>query len=148
MAASAGGQNGRSSACRKAGDGAGAAVTPVKGPHCIAEVGTVRWWRSSRWLGPMRRLRARHDRAADDQARPPSGTARGAGSVDKIDKFDLKPIMEAYDIELPAGDDEAAEVFVAVAHRVHEKYCTVGRAHAGGAETIQMLPVSSAAPEA
>ena len=35
------------------------------------------------------------------------------------------------DIELPAGDDEAAEVFAAVAHRVHEKYCTVGRAAPG-----------------
>jgi hypothetical protein len=48
------------------------------------------------------------------------------GSADKVDKFDLGPITEAYDIELPAGDDEAAEVFAAVAHRVHEKYCTVG----------------------
>jgi hypothetical protein len=39
-------------------------------------------------------------------------------------------------------------VFAAVAHRVHEKYCTGGRALRGGAETIQMLPVSSPAAEA
>jgi hypothetical protein len=96
----------------------------------------------------MRRLRARHDRAADGQARPPSGTPRGAVSADKIDKFDLGPITEAYDIELPAGDDEAAEVFAAVAHRVPERYCTVGRALRGGAETIQMLPISPPAAEA
>jgi putative redox protein len=70
------------------------------------------------------------------------------GSADKVDKFDLGPITEAYDIELPAGDDEAAEVFAAVAHRVHEKYCTVGRALRGGAETILMLPVSPPAAEA
>ena len=69
-------------------------------------------------------------------------------SVVKIDKFDLGPITEAYDIELPAGDDEAAEVFAAVAHRMHERYCTVGRALRGGAETIQMLPVSPPAAEA
>ena len=70
------------------------------------------------------------------------------GSADKVDKFDLGPITEAYDIELPARDDEAAEVFAAVAHRVPEKYCTVGRALRGGAETIQMLPVSPPAAEA
>ena len=70
-------------------------------------------------------------------------------SADKIEKFDLGPITEAYDIELPAGDDEAAEVFAAVAHRVHEKYCTVGRAlRCGDAETIHMLPVSPPAAEA
>jgi putative redox protein len=48
---------------------------------------------------------------------------------------------------LLAGDDEVAEVFAAVAHRVHEKYCTVGRAVRGGAETIQMLLVSPSAAE-
>ena len=54
-------------------------------------------------------------------------------------------ICETYDIELPAGDDEAAEVFAAVAH---EKYRTVGRTLGWGAETIQMLPVSPPAAEA
>jgi hypothetical protein len=54
-------------------------------------------------------------------------------SADKIDKFDLGAHQEAYDIELPAGDDEVAEVLAAVAHRVHEKYCTVGRARCAGA---------------
>jgi hypothetical protein len=47
-----------------------------------------------------------------------------------------------------ADDDESAEVFAAVAHRVHEKYCTGGRALRGGAETIQMLPISPPAAEA
>jgi putative redox protein len=75
-------------------------------------------------------------------------TSKCGVSADKIDEFDLGPITEAYDIELPAGDDEAAEVFAAVAHRVHEKYCTVRRALRRGAETIQMLPVSPPATEA
>jgi len=75
-------------------------------------------------------------------------TSKCGVSADKIDEFDLGPITEAYDIELPAGDDEAAEVFAAVGYRVHEKYCTVGRALRGGVETIQMLPVSPPAAEA
>jgi hypothetical protein len=37
---------------------------------------------------------------------------------------------------------------VRLAERVHEKYCAVGRALRGGAETIQTLPVSPAAAEA
>jgi hypothetical protein len=41
-----------------------------------------------------------------------------------------------------------AEVLAAVAHRVHEKYCTGGRALRGCAEMIQMLPVSPPAAEA
>jgi putative redox protein len=96
----------------------------------------------------MRRPRARHDRAAAGQARHHLVGLALRVSADKIDKFDLGPITEAYDIELPPGDDEAAEVFAAVAHRVDEKYCTVGRAQRGGAETIQMLPGSPPATEA
>jgi hypothetical protein len=49
---------------------------------------------------------------------------------------------------MPAGEDEAAEVFAAVAHLMHEKYRTVGRGLRGGAETIQMLTVSPPAAEA
>jgi putative redox protein len=69
-------------------------------------------------------------------------------SAGKIDKFDLGAITEAYDIELPAGDDEAAEVFAAVAHRVHEKVLRGRPRAARDAETIQMLPVSPPAAEA
>lgn len=65
-----------------------------------------------------------------------------------VDKFDLGPITEAYDIELPAGDDEAAEVFVAVAHRCTRSTARSAAPNAGGAETIQMLPVSPPATEA
>jgi len=35
---------------------------------------------------------------------------------------------DPYDIELPPGDDEALEVFRGVAHRVHERACTVSTA--------------------
>jgi putative redox protein len=69
-------------------------------------------------------------------------------SADKVEKSKLGPISVTYDIELPAGDDEAAEVFAAVAHRVHEKYCTVGRALQEATETIQVLPVSPPSAEA
>jgi hypothetical protein len=69
------------------------------------------------------------------------------GSADKVDKFDLGPITEAYDIELPAGGDEAAEVFVAVAHRGTRSNARSAAPTAGG-ETIQMLPVSPPATEA
>lgn len=69
-------------------------------------------------------------------------------SADKIDKSRLGPITVTYDIELPAGDDEAAQVFAAVAHRVHEKHCTVGRALREDTQTIQVLPVSPLSAEA
>jgi uncharacterized OsmC-like protein len=68
--------------------------------------------------------------------------------AEKVEKFKLGPITETYDVELPAGDDAAAEVFVSVAHRVHEKYCTVGRALREGTETIQVFPVSSSTAKA
>jgi putative redox protein len=69
-------------------------------------------------------------------------------SADKVARSRLGPITVTYDIELPAGDDEAAEVFTAVAHRVHENYCTVGRALREGTQTIQVLPVSPLSAEA
>lgn len=63
-------------------------------------------------------------------------------------EFDLGPITEAYDIELPASDDEAVEVFAAVAHRVPERYCTVGRALRGERRDDPDAPVSPPAAEA
>lgn len=40
----------------------------------------------------------------------------------------LGPITVTWDVELPAGDDKAAQVFHDVAHRVHERHCTVATA--------------------
>lgn len=50
-------------------------------------------------------------------------------------------ITVTYEVELPEGDDKAAEVFKAVAHRVHENHCTVGRALREVTESVQVLPV-------
>ncbi|MEO3823409.1 OsmC family protein [Actinomadura sp. B10D3] len=56
--------------------------------------------------------------------------ARLAATVqaDKIATSTLGTITVTYDVELPEGDAEAADVLKAVAGRVHEKYCTVGSA--------------------
>ncbi|MEU0479204.1 OsmC family protein [Streptosporangium sp. NPDC006013] len=48
--------------------------------------------------------------------------------AEKIEASRLGPITISYDVELPEGDDKAAEVLRAVAHRVEERYCTVSRA--------------------
>jgi uncharacterized OsmC-like protein len=61
--------------------------------------------------------------------------------ADKVEPTKLGPITGTYQIELPEGDSEAAEVFRAVAERVHERHCTVGRALREGTPTIQVLPV-------
>ncbi|GAA1415965.1 OsmC family protein [Catellatospora coxensis] len=60
--------------------------------------------------------------------------------AEKVAPTKLGPITATYEIELPPGDDKAAEVFESVAHRVHENHCTVGRALREGTETIQILP--------
>jgi uncharacterized OsmC-like protein len=62
-------------------------------------------------------------------------------SADKDEPTKLGAITVTYEIELPPGDEKAAEVFQAVAHRVHEHHCTVGRALRENTETIQVLPV-------
>lgn len=62
-------------------------------------------------------------------------------SAEKVNPTELGAITATYDVELPEGDDKAAEVFRAVAHRVHERHCTVGRALRQPTETIQVLPV-------
>lgn len=63
--------------------------------------------------------------------------------AEKVEPTKLGPVTGTYEIELPAGDDKAYEVFAAVAHRVHEHHCTVGRALREHTETIQVLPTSS-----
>ncbi|TDB86987.1 OsmC family peroxiredoxin [Actinomadura sp. KC216] len=56
--------------------------------------------------------------------------ARLAATVhaDKVATSTYGTITVTYDVELPEGDDKAADVLKAVAQRVHEKYCTVGNA--------------------
>ncbi|MCW2863598.1 MAG: redox protein regulator of disulfide bond formation-like protein [Actinoallomurus sp.] len=60
--------------------------------------------------------------------------------AEKVAPTRLGTITVTYDVELPPGDDEAAEVFADVAHRVHEKHCTVGRALREVTPTEQILP--------
>jgi putative redox protein len=60
--------------------------------------------------------------------------------AEKVAPTKLGAITVTYDVELPAGDDDAAEVFASVAHRVHEKHCTVGRALREVTPTEQVLP--------
>ncbi|GHJ48412.1 hypothetical protein Cs7R123_57540 [Catellatospora sp. TT07R-123] len=60
--------------------------------------------------------------------------------AEKVETSKIGPVTATYEIELPPGDDKAAEVFEAVAHRVHEGYCTVGRALREPTDTIQILP--------
>ena len=61
--------------------------------------------------------------------------------AEKVEPTKLGPITGTYEIELPEGDSEAAEVFRAVAERVHERHCTVGRALREETPTIQVLPI-------
>lgn len=60
--------------------------------------------------------------------------------AEKVAPTKLGAITVTYDVELPPGDDDAAEVFTSVAHRVHEKHCTVGRALREVTPTEQVLP--------
>ncbi|GAB2836244.1 hypothetical protein GCM10027176_45650 [Actinoallomurus bryophytorum] len=60
--------------------------------------------------------------------------------AEKVAPTRLGTITVTYDVELPPGDDDAAKVFTDVAHRVHEKHCTVGRALREVTATEQVLP--------
>lgn len=60
--------------------------------------------------------------------------------AEKVERNKLGPVTIAYDVELPEGDHEAAEVFAGVAKRVHDRYCTVGRSLEEGTPTRQVLP--------
>ncbi|GGS59324.1 osmotically inducible protein C [Planobispora rosea] len=61
--------------------------------------------------------------------------------AEKVETTKLGPITVSYDIELPEGDEQAEEVFRAVAHRVEEKYCTVSHALRNETEVVLELPV-------
>ena len=58
----------------------------------------------------------------------------------KVEPTRLGTITVTYDVELPPGDDDAAKVFTDVAHRVHDKHCTVGRALREVTPVEQVLP--------
>ena len=60
--------------------------------------------------------------------------------AEKVEPTKLGTVTVTYDVELPEGDAEADEVYRAVAARVHEKYCTVGRALKEQTEVVQVLP--------
>lgn len=49
-------------------------------------------------------------------------------TAEKSEPTKLDKVTITYDVELPPGDDQAAGVLTSVAHRVHDRYCTVGRA--------------------
>lgn len=68
--------------------------------------------------------------------------ARLAATVqaDKIATSTLGTITITYDVELPEGDDKAAEVLVAVAERVNKSYCTVGNALKEPMKVDQVVP--------
>ncbi|MFB4315610.1 OsmC family protein [Actinomadura sp. 21ATH] len=64
-------------------------------------------------------------------------------SADKVATSTLGTIRIEYDVELPEGPEgtaKAAEVFEAVAKRVHERYCTVGNALKEPMKVEQILP--------
>jgi putative redox protein len=58
----------------------------------------------------------------------------------KIEPTRLGKVTITYEVEPPAGDEQAAEVFTAVARRVHDRYCTVGRALKEPTPVEQVLP--------
>lgn len=60
--------------------------------------------------------------------------------AEKVESSRLGTITVTYDVELPEGDEKAAEVLRAVAHRVEEKYCTVSRALRDNMEINLELP--------
>lgn len=59
-------------------------------------------------------------------------------SAEKIQPNKLGDVTVTYDVEVPSP--EADEVFRAVAHRVHEKYCTVSTSLQDGTKVILELP--------
>ena len=52
----------------------------------------------------------------------------------------LGPITLTWEVELPPGDEQAAQVFHDVAHRVHERHCTVSTALQEPTEVSVIIP--------
>jgi hypothetical protein len=68
--------------------------------------------------------------------------------ADKIDKFDRGPITEAYDIELRPATTRRPQVSPRWRTECTRSTARVDRALRGGAEKIQILPVSPPTAEA
>jgi putative redox protein len=49
-------------------------------------------------------------------------------TAEKVKVNQIGPVTVAYDVEMPPGDADALQVFRDVAHRVHERACTVSTA--------------------
>ncbi|WP_433325706.1 OsmC family protein [Spirillospora sp. CA-294931] len=60
--------------------------------------------------------------------------------AEKVATSSLGTITISYDVELPEGDERAADVFAKVAKRVHDSYCTVGNALKEPKKVDQILP--------
>ncbi|GAA5042505.1 putative OsmC-like protein [Thermocatellispora tengchongensis] len=60
--------------------------------------------------------------------------------AEKIEPTLLGPVTVTYEVELPEGDLKADEVFRAVAHRVHDRHCTVTRSLERGTKVEIVLP--------
>lgn len=60
--------------------------------------------------------------------------------AEKVEPTKLGTVTITYEVELPKDDPEAAAVFTAVAGRVHDRYCTVGRALKEQTPVEQVLP--------
>jgi putative redox protein len=65
--------------------------------------------------------------------------------AEKIEPTRLGTVSISYEVELPAGDDQAAEVFTSVVHPVDDRYCTVGRALKEQTPVELVLPAQDAA---
>jgi putative redox protein len=55
-------------------------------------------------------------------------------AADKVEPNRLGTVTVTYDVEMPPGDDQARDVFEAVAQRVHQRACTVSRSLSQGTE--------------
>ena len=61
--------------------------------------------------------------------------------AEKVAPNRLGTITVTYDVELPPGDPDAAKIFTDVAHRVHERACTVSTALESPTTIELRLPV-------
>lgn len=59
-------------------------------------------------------------------------------AAEKVQSNKLGDVTLTYDVELPS--EAADEVFRAVAHRVHDKYCTVSTSLQDGTKVILEIP--------
>jgi uncharacterized OsmC-like protein len=61
-------------------------------------------------------------------------------TAEKVRPSEVGQITVTYDVAFPPGDDEAPQIFHDVAHRVHERHCTVSKALRQPTEVSIVLP--------